>query len=44
MIKMGGGFNMGGWGRPTMIRRAVPFSLSFTMGGQKATLNQGSAS
>jgi hypothetical protein len=40
---MGGMKGMGGFGFG-MFKRSVPFSLSFTMGSAKASMNQGSAS
>jgi hypothetical protein len=40
-MKMGG--FKGGWGMSSMVRRAVPFKMSFSMGSDKVTLNQGSA-
>jgi hypothetical protein len=43
---MGGMSKMGGFGMMRMMRmmKPVSFSLSFSMGSQKVSLNQGSAS
>jgi hypothetical protein len=44
MMKMGGWGKMGMGGFGTVMRRAVPFKLSFTMNSSdKATCNEGSA-